>query len=79
MKYKSKKGEIFSFDITTYENIPVEETYDEKTKQNFKVVEVWDNGHIVRKAMTRKDILVTNKNFYCLFPMEWFEKNYERI
>lgn len=79
MEYKNKKtNNIYDFNIELYENIPVKESYD-RTEGYFKVVEVWDCGVIVRRAMTKDDILIFSESYRFLISKSWFEENYERI
>lgn len=80
MIYKHKKtGNTIDFDISEFKDILIESTYDKETNQYFKVVEIFDCGVIVRRVMTEKDILLTNKDFRFLVNKEWFYNNYEEV
>lgn len=80
MKYKHKRtNKEFDFDILLYDNIDTEEFIDEDTKTLFKVVEVWEAGIIVRRAITRDEMILKIKKYDFIFTLDWFDNNYERI
>jgi hypothetical protein len=80
MKYKHKETKkVFDFDIELYENIPVEELYHEATNQNYKIVEVMDSGCIIRREITKYEVLITYSKYRFISNKEWFENTYERL
>jgi len=80
MKYKHKRtNKEFDFDILLYDNIDTEEFIDENTNILFKIVEVWEAGVIVRRAITRQEVMIKIRKYDFIFSLDWFDDNYERL